>query len=74
MNMPYPVKMPPVREYASSLLCVIKETEMLTNVTCYSKRYLRALATSYWFGINSIQPYEQQSFQVKRFNIIGCKL
>ena len=35
---------------------------------------LRALPTSYWFGINCTQPQAQKSFQVKRFNIIGCKL
>ena len=42
----------------------------------YSKMYLTALATNYWF--NWYQFYSvissQQSFQVQRLNKIGCKL
>ena len=46
----------------------------------YSKRNLTALATSYWFGMNRLPTNQstvisvQQSFQVKRFNMIRCKL
>ena len=51
---------------------VLSNTE--AYVTCYSKTHLTAFATSYWFGINTFSISRQQSFQVKRFNIIGCEL
>ena len=66
--------------YVLSLFWDIKSFSDLLSwvksfVTRYSKRYLTALATSYWFSYKYYSVISvQQSFQVKRFNMIGCKL
>ena len=55
--------------FIQTLLCLLCSGAIY--VTPYRKRYLMALATSYWFGINKLCSHisAQQSFQVKRFMI-----
>ena len=44
-------------------------------VTRYSKRYLTALPTSYWFGINTFSHKRAAVFSSQEVHdIIGCKL
>ena len=41
----------------------------------YSKRYLTALPTSYWFGINTFSHKRTAVFSSQEvYDIIGCKL
>ena len=61
------IKPPEKRKYQISLLTDLS----IVYVTSYSKRYLKTIATCYWFCVNSIQALSSSLFKLGYFGMLS---